>query len=208
VVQYTNPTLIYHFTHINNLRSLVNSGGLICKNGVTKNGMIYTNAAYTSVQERREQFQVPLPPYGVIHDYVPFYFNSHSPMLYAIKQERVTGIEMKSVIFFQTTAQEIKAAGKSFVFTDGHGIMALTDYYNDLKELHNVPWGVIHAKYWNDFPDGRRERQSEFMVQNTVEWNLIKKIGVYDKSMKDRVDQIMNNLANKPPVEIERNWYF
>ncbi|ENM5835605.1 type II toxin-antitoxin system toxin DNA ADP-ribosyl transferase DarT [Vibrio chemaguriensis] len=205
---YPNPTPIYHFTHIDNLQSLVSSGGLISKNAVDAQSIQYKNSAYASVQGHREQFPVPVAPYGVIHDYVPFYFNSRSPMLYTVKMGNIPGVDMRDVIFFQSTAQTIESAGKAFVFTDGHGIMSLTDYYNKLSDMHNVPWQVVQAQFWGSYPDGKRERQAEFLVQNYVEWALIDTIGVYNQAMKLRVENIIQNLAYRPKVEIKLGWYF
>lgn len=208
MIQYPIPTPIYHFTHFSNLQSLVRNGGLICKNGVDENGIGYTSSAYASVQGHREQFSVPIDPHGVIHDYVPFYFNSRSPMLYAIKTGNIPGVEMREVVFFQTTAQRVDHAGKPFVFTDGHGIMALTDYYNDLEDMNQVPWEVVNAQYWNSYPDGKRLRQSEFLVLKSVGWELIETIGVYNQEMKVRVEQEISRLAHKPTVEVKLGWYF
>ncbi len=208
MTQYPNPTPIFHFTHINNLQSLVLNGGLICKNAVDRNGIGYTSSAYDSVQGHRQQFPVPVKPFGMIHDYVPFYFNSRSPMLFTIKMGNIQNVDMKDVVFFQTTTQRVDDAGIAFVFTDGHGIMALTDYYNDLAEMHNVPWNVVQAQYWTNFPDGSRERQSEFLVHNAVEWGLIDTIGVYNQVMKTRVENMIQHLRHKPIVEIKLGWYF
>ncbi len=202
------PTPIYHFTHISNLSSLISSGGIICKNGVDSSSITYQSSAYESVQGHRESFEVPVDPGGVIHDYVPFYFNSLSPMLYAVHRGKIPGVDMREVVFFKTTAQTVDGAGKLFVFTDGHGIMALTDYYNDLTELSEVPWNVVNAKYWNNFVDGSRLRQSEFLVHSKLDWELIETIGVYNQTMKDRVESLIQHLAHKPSVEIKLGWYF
>lgn len=208
MVQVPLPTPIYHFTHISNLSSLVSSGGIICKNGINSSSISFTSAAYESVQEHRECFTVPVDPGGVIHDYVPFYFNSLSPMLFAISRNNIAGVDMRDIVFFKTTAQSVDNAGKLFVFTDGHGIMDFTDYYNDLSNLPEVPWNVVNARYWNDFPDGRRLRQSEFLVHSKLDWNLIEVIGVYDNNMKTRVESAIQHLAYKPIVEIRTAWYF
>lgn len=208
MAQVPFPTPIYHFTHISNLSSLISSGGIICKSGVDSSSISYKSSAYDTVQEHREIFQVPVEPGGVIHDYVPFYFNSLSPMLFAIHRGNLPGIDMREVVFFKTTAQQVENAGKLFVFTDGHGIMALTDYYNDLGELNEVPWNVVMAKYWNDFTDGSRLRQSEFLVHSKLDWALIETIGVYNQTMKVHVEGLIQHLAHKPSVEIKLGWYF
>lgn len=208
MAQVPLPTPIYHFTHISNLSSLISSGGVICKNGVDSSSIIYRSAAYDSVQGHREIFQVPVAPGGLIHDYVPFYFNSLSPMLFAVHKGNIPGVSMSEVVFFKTTAQTVEGAGKLFVFTDGHGIMDLTDYYNNLNELSEVPWDVVNARYWTSFVDGKRLRQSEFLVHSKLDWELIETIGVYNQIMKDRVESLIQHLVHKPSVEIKLDWYF
>lgn len=208
MAQVPLPTSIYHFTHISNLSSLISSGGIICKNGVDSSSITYKSSAYETVQEHREAFRVPIAPGGVIHDYVPFYFNSLSPMLFAIHRNNIPDVDMRDVVFFQTTAQTVDRAGTLFVFTDGHGIMELTDYYNDLGELSEVPWNVVNARYWNNFPDGSRLRQSEFLVQSKLDWDLIQTIGVYNQAMKTHVETLIQHLSHKPSVEVKLGWYF
>lgn len=206
--KYPVPTAIYHFTHIRNLKSLISVGGILCRNRLTQNQIEYTDSAFASVQTHRQQHPVPLAPYGTIHDYVPFYFNGRSPMLYTIKMGNITNVDMVEVIFFKSTAQIIQRYGKSFVFTDGHSIMDLTTYYNRLEELGNVPWNIINAQFWTEFIDGRRGRQAEFMVFENVDWHLIEAIGVYSIGVKHYVEQVMQNLPCQPPVMVKPGWYF
>lgn len=89
------------------MQSLISSGGLISKNAVDAQSIQYKNSAYASVQGHREQFPVPVAPYGMIHDYVPFYFNSCSPMLYTVKMGNIPGVDMRDVIFFQSTSNKL-----------------------------------------------------------------------------------------------------
>lgn len=169
---YPVPTPIYHFTHIDNLARLLGTGMFLCKNEMIAQNSQYRSSAFDSVQAQRENFKVPVSKGGTIHDYVPFYFNSRSPMLYTIHSGNVNNIRMQDLVFFKTSAQTVAGSGHDFAFTDGHGIMALSDYYDDLADLDQVPWNVINAHYWNDFQDGRRLRQSEFLVYKSFNWRL------------------------------------
>lgn len=205
---YPIPTPIYHFTHIDNLVRLLGTGMILCKNEMTAQNSQYRSSAFETVQARRENFQVPVSKGGTIHDYVPFYFNSRSPMLYTINCGNVADIRMQDLVFFKTSAQTVVASGSDFAFTDGHGIMELSDYYDDLSDLEQVPWNVINAHYWNDFQDGRRLRQSEFLVHKSFNWSLVEAIGVYNQDMKERVELLTSNLQQPPVVEVRRNWYF
>jgi hypothetical protein len=86
--------------------------------------------------------------------------------------------------------------------------MMLSDYYNDLANLDKIPWNVVNARYWNDFPDGRRLRQSEFLVYNKFDWNLVQTIGVYNSNILNRVKSLVNGVTHQPHVEIKGNWFF
>lgn len=205
---YPIPTPIYHFTHIGNLSRLLSTGEILCKNEMTAQNANYTSSAFDSVQAHRKGFHVPVSMGGTIHDYVPFYFNSLSPMLYTINCGNVGNVRMQDLVFFKSSAQIVEASGSDFAFTDGHGIMDLSDYYDDIADLEQVPWNAINARYWNDFPDGRRLRQSEFLVYKRFNWNLVELIGVYNKTMKVSVENLLSGLQLPLIVEVKRNWYF
>ncbi|KAF3978439.1 MAG: DUF4433 domain-containing protein [Methylococcales symbiont of Iophon sp. n. MRB-2018] len=206
--EYPVPTEIYHFTHIDNLSGLINTGAILCKNEMTKDNVVYKSSAFNSVQEQRQTHPVPVSPNGTIHDYVPFYFNSLSPMLYIIKDRNIDGVEMQDLVFFKSTAQTVENSSCKFVFTDGHGIMMLSEYYNDLASLDKIPWNVVNARYWNVFPDGRRLRQSEFLVYNKFAWSLVQTIGVYNSNILNKIKILVNGLTHQPDVEIKGNWFF
>ncbi len=199
---------IYHFTHVNNLSKLLKNGALLSNNEMEKRDITYTSSAYSSIQEQRHVFSVPIEPNGTLHDYVPFYFTSLSPMLFAIKTGNIAGVSMQDVIFFQSTARNVQNAGEEFVFTDGHAIMALSDYYNDLERLSGLPWRAINAKYWNDIPDGKRLRQSEFLVYKQFNWELVQTIGVFNEAIKTYVCELIAAQHYKPTVSIKSEWYF
>jgi hypothetical protein len=129
-------------------------------------------------------------------------------MLYTIGCGNVANIRVQDLVFFSASAQAVAGSGGDFAFTDGHGIMSLSDYYDDLADLEQVPWRVVNARYWNDFADGRRLRQSEFLVYKRFNWSLVEVVGVYNQEMKVRVEALISNLQQPPTVDIKRSWYF
>lgn len=93
-----------------------------------------------------------------------------------------------------TRTDIIEKSEKNFVFTDGHAIMAFTEFYNDLKYLDKIDWQTMESKYWFDseeYPDRRRRRQAEFLIHTQVELDLFLGIGVYNQQMKDHVENIL-----------------
>src|SRR4051812_37511694 len=86
-----SPVWIYHITAIPNLINIVAQGALWSKGSLVRSGQQYENIAYQGAQGKRAMKIVDVPPGGVVHDYVPFYFAPRSPMLFTINQGNVEG---------------------------------------------------------------------------------------------------------------------
>lgn len=76
------PIPIYHITHIDNLTSILNLGGLMANSRLRRQRINYLDIAHERIQDRRARTSVPCGAGGVLHDYVPFYFAPRSPMLF------------------------------------------------------------------------------------------------------------------------------
>jgi ssDNA thymidine ADP-ribosyltransferase, DarT len=207
------PTYLYHITHFDNLRAMIADGGLRTCGELRRTRTGYKDIAYSTLQDRRAQTLVPCGAKGTLHDYVPFYFAPRSPMLYAISRGIVPGYTegQRPVVYLVTTAQAIQQAGLSFVFTDGHGIMQFSSFYDDLTQLHQVDWQIMRERMWRDTvadPDRKRRRQAEFLVHQFVPWSLISSIAVMGKMMKAEVDAVLHNVNYAPAVSIRNDWYY
>ena len=208
------PTPIYHITHLNNLTSILNSGGLIPVSGLKQKQVSYTNIAYEQIQNRRATKRVPYGAGGVLHDYVPFYFAPRSPMLYTIHKGNVPGYQdgQSSIIHLVVEIQAIANSNLDFVFTDGHAVMDYSDFCEDLELLGDIiDWELMESKYWFDTqedPNRKCRRQAEFLVHKFCPWILVKEIGVVNNEMKIKVQKILENYDYKPLVKIHSDWYY
>jgi len=206
-------TLIYHITHKDNLPEIISKGGLFAQNQMECESIEYSNIAHSGIQDRRSETIVPCGPGGHLHDYVPFYFAPRSPMLYAIKMGNVAGCSatQADIIYLVSSAQTIEAAKVGFVFTDGHGIMQLSEFYDDLDYLSEIDWDIMKERYWSDTredPDRKRRRQAEFLVFNKFSWNLVEKIGVINRTVEREVIHTISIASHKPAVSVEADWYY
>src|SRR5262245_34367144 len=84
---------IYHITHLRNLPSVLEEGGLWCDGEAARRGLCAVAIAHGHIKQRRARRTVPVGPRGSLADYVPFYFAPRSPMLYALHQGGVEGYE-------------------------------------------------------------------------------------------------------------------
>ena len=164
-----DPTPILRFLHVDNLPVVLNRGGLHAPNHCPADGLTYRTIHNTDVQAKRQVKPVLVGPRGVIHDYVAFYFGPLSPMMLQLKTGQVTGYSegQEPLVYLVSSAQAVEAAGHRFVFSDGHGIAAFTDWFDDLSRLDQVDWNMVGQRYWTDRADDsdrQRRKQAEFLV--------------------------------------------
>jgi ssDNA thymidine ADP-ribosyltransferase, DarT len=207
------PTYIFHITCVSNLTSILSARCLYAKNKHQEMGVDYTNIAYQNIQDRRTNTQVPCGARGSLHDYVPFYFAPRSPMLYAIYRGRVNDYPhgQESIIHLVSQAQSIQQSSCRFVFTDGHGTMRLTQFFDELNDLDKIDWDVMEAKFWNNIGedmDRSRRRQAEFLVHQFLPWNLVTHIGVINGEVKRQVEQMLQDATHRPTVVVRPDWYY
>lgn len=206
---------IYRFIHIDNLKIYLNRGGIHAPNYTPDDGLIYRTCHNTDIQSERSRKIIPRGPQGVIHDYIPFYFGYLLPMMLQLKTGQVKDYNegQEPLIYLVSTCQEVKKSGTKFVFSDGHGIAAFTEWFDNLVDLDKIDWEIVFQRYWADTindMDRQRRKQAEFLIYRFCDWSLIMKIAVINISMKKRVENIMSRFPEKhqKPVSVERNWYY
>lgn len=150
-----------------------------------------------------------------MHDYVPFYFGPLSPMMLNLKTGRVAGYEegQEPLIYLVSTAQKVQESGAEFVFSDGHGLAAFTEWFNDLDCLAQIDWQVVAARYLADSPDDmdrQRKKQAEFLVHRFCPWALIGEIVVLNQRTKERVEAVLAEYPAVPDtaVSVRPGWYY
>ncbi|NJK45006.1 MAG: DUF4433 domain-containing protein [Pleurocapsa sp. SU_196_0] len=180
-------TLLYHFTHIDNLPRILEAGGVLCKRDCGN----ARNIAHFEVQARRDRVQVPIPPHGNLHDYVPFYFAPRSPMMYSIHKNNVPDVQCDTheLVYLLSSVERVRHSGLKFVFTNGNAAVAFRrQFFNDLERLPEVlDWDLLGADFWNNTledQDRKRRRAAEFLVHERVPWNVIGGIGIATNTMK------------------------
>jgi len=203
-------TFIYHITALDNLASIVKCKGIYCKNQQPQG---CRNIAYENIQARRSSTIVLLHPGGTLHDYVPFYFAPRSPMLYAIYKGLVNGYNdgQERIIYIVSSVEKIEECGLKYVFTDGHAVMMLTDFYNNKTDLDKIDWEIMNSRYWNDTAedgDRKRRRQAEFLLHQFLPVTAILGIGVYDIAVKNEVEEELSKNGAPTPVKVFQDWYY
>ncbi len=210
-----NPTPIFRIVHIESLWTLIKRDGLYGANQTPKDDLPYRAIHNVEIQGQRHIQSIPCGPHATLHDYVPFYFGYLSPMLLQLKTGRVAGYSegQEPLIYLKSTVQAVSDAGVRFVFSNGHGIAAFTDWFDALERLSEVDWKMVYQRFWSDNindMDRQRRKQAEFLIYQFCPWSLIQEIGVLNGPAKIRAQAILNEFdsIHHPVVNVQADWYY
>lgn len=210
-----NPTPIFRIVHVDSLHTILRRGALHAANHTPGDGLPYRTIHNVDIQGQRHISNIPCGPRGTLHDYVPFYFGYLSPMLFQLKTGRVAGYDegQEPLVYLKSTVQAVEQAGIRFVFSDGHGIAAFTNWFADTARLGEVDWQMVYQRYWSDNlneMDRQRRKQAEFLIHQSCPWAVIKEIGVLNPGMKARVEGILNECDSglHKAVNVRAAWYY
>jgi hypothetical protein len=132
-------------------------------------------------------------------------------MLHAIHKRRA-GQQARILHLVTKTEIIVQNNNLKYAFTDGHAVMELTEFFENVNSIDNViDWDVMQSRYWSDTDDDldrRRRRQAEFLVYKYLPWNLIVAIGVFNPSVKKEVCNILESKNASQKVIIRPDWYY
>lgn len=202
----------YRISHIDNLPLLLQNG-IVNKNHPNANNS-YIRIGNQEIIDVRSLTPVRINNYGMIGDYVPFYFTPKSIMLYNI----ITGYWHPSVpkrnrneiLVIRCLISDLATLPKWF-FTNGQGNDIASDHYNNLAYLHQIDWQSIQN---NDFSksdgdyDRPRRYQAEFLVHQQVPLMSIESLNVYNQQTADIVNAVLNQNNINLSVNIQPQYFF
>lgn len=205
--EYVNR-LIYHFTHINNLPDLLRYG-FLAKNH-SGFPLLSKSIAAASIQERRATMPVPCGAGGVVHDYVPFYFGSLSPMLLGVINSK--NVDQSDILYFEFPIGLLNRSGA--VFTDASANTGIPpNFYDSLSFLGNLNWSEIDSLKWKSQSEElRHQRMAEVLVPWHVSIQEASRIVVWNEGVKARVEQIVEDVGVPCPeigfeFNTRRHWF-
>lgn len=207
--------MIYHITHVENLPSILQDGGLCSDAVMLARGGPSASIGMGSIKQRRLRLPVKCHDGDRVGDYVPFYFGPRSIMLYLIHaanhpelayrggQEPILHLEAD----FTDTVEWAKANGRRWAFTLSNAGAVYTEFRNNPSQLQEVNWDAVQAR---DFRGAviKEGKQAEFLLQESFPWKLVRRIGVHSTAIHSRVVRAIAAAGHRPPVEVLPGWYY
>lgn len=182
----------YHFTHIENLVSILKNG-FLSTNKKNALGLEHKDIANGSIQERRSNMDVTCFPHGKIHDYVPFYLTTINPMLLSLVNQK--NIDQSLMIFFAIPLAKILE--NNVVFSDASANTSTPpNFYNSPSDLDKLDWSAIDKTKWkSESDDERHKRMAEVLIYEEVPLDWIDSIIVWNEGIKNITIEIFEETG-------------
>jgi hypothetical protein len=206
---------LYHITHVDNLPSILDDGGLWSDAAMIARGGPAAPIGMGSIKQRRLRLPVRCHPGDHVGDYVPFYFCPRSIMLYLIHRANHQELSYHGgqgpIVTLEADLRETvtwaEGEGRRWAFSLSNAGAFYTEFRNRLDQLGEVDWEAVAA---TDFRDAqvKEGKQAEFLVREFFPWPLVRRIGVESASIQTRVARVLSGSAHRPLVEVHRDWYY
>ncbi len=213
-----NPK-IYHIVHVDRLASIIADGHLWSDAEARRRRVGGTTIGMNSIKERR--LRMPLSSHvGLkVGDCVPFYFCPRSVMLYQIHKGNDPGLAYRGgqdhIIHLEadlrSTVTWAQQYDRRWAFTTSNAAASYSGDYSELSELDKISWDAINTRWWSGpgiDPLVKGHKQAEFLVEDTVPWRLVARVGVRTNMLYDAVQQVLVGERHRPTVEVKPDWYY
>ena len=206
---------IYHITHVDNLDNILHDEVLWSDAKRLEFDMECEIVGMSEIKRRRlEELEVKCHSGTKVGEYAPFYFCPRSIMLYILYMGNHRDISycggQSPILHLQAdleaTIQWAIDRDIRWAFSDRNAGERIANFYNDPDDLDEINWSAVEA---TDFRDMliKEGKQAEFLVYESFPWELVEKIGVCNRRIKDQVIEKLGNRTS-PEVCIERDWYY
>ena len=202
---------IFRIAHIANVPWILDHG-LHCRNSPERDPN-YIEIGNPELIEKRTHRVVPIPPGGVLSDFIPFYFTPHSPMLYNIKTgyQGITRRPMSEIVIMVSALPKLAAQEIPFVFTDRHAYLQTASFFSDLAQLDRIPWALLQNRdFKRDLYDpGKFERyQAEALVHRRLPIAALSGIICHSDAQKTTLLGEIEKRRQTLQILVKSDWYF
>jgi ssDNA thymidine ADP-ribosyltransferase, DarT len=207
---------VYHITHLDNIESILLDGCLFCDSFIkARPKSTLTNIGNEEIKNNRLTLKVKNHSSLQVGDCVPFYFCYRSVMLYIIHRGHDPKVKyhrgQEEVLHLEFDLHKLvdyaNSLGNHWAFTTSNAGSAYTEFYRDLADLNKIHWEAVHAR---DFRDSaiKYGKASEFLIEKSVPFEFVVKIGVKSIAVKNKVDLALSKTSHQPLVNVEPTWYY
>jgi hypothetical protein len=128
---------------------------------------------------------------------------NHAELTYRGGQEPIVHLEAD----LHRVVSWANGASRRWAFSLSNAGAFYTQFRSEVGQLDEVNWPAVSARDFRP-ADIKEAKQAEFLVYESVPWQLVERIGVISLGVGTQVVNAMHGAAHRPPVEIKRDWYY
>lgn len=204
---------IYHICHVDRLSSILSCNGLFSDAKVLELALPGTVVGMSNIKQRRlTELRLDSHPTLFVGQCVPFYFCPRSVMLYLIHR-RNAELEYQGgqaqIVHLEADLRETvawaNANNRRWAFSLSNAGSCYFEDRADLAKLNEIDWDAVQARMWNQCKEAK---QSEFLLEESFPWGLVRRIGVSNNNVYGQVLNTLQQQEHKPTVEVKTDWYY
>jgi hypothetical protein len=203
--------LIFRITHISNLPWIFDHG-VHCRSSEAQDPD-FRQIGNPELIQKRERHLVPIPPGGVLSDYVSFYFTPLAPMLFNIKTgfKEMIQIPMQEIAILVSSVPRLVARRIAFVLSDRHAYLDSAQFADDATGLDRIDWGILQARdFQRDDEDPRKFER--YQAEALVHWHLpldgLLGITLHGERERARLQNELTRRGLSLKLVTKPEWYF
>lgn len=205
---------IYHIVHIDRLPSIIADGYLWCDAEVVRRESGGTAIGMSHIKRRRlHELRLTSHPELYVGDCVPFYFCPRPIMLYIIFRDNNPELSyhggQNPIVHLQADLYDCvdwaRQHDRRWAFTLSNAGARYFEDRCDLAQLSEINWKAVKATQWSGDKEGK---QAEFLLEHSLPWHLIERIGVYSKEFYRRMVHLLPVGGHQPRVQVKEDWYY
>ena len=205
---------IFHFTHVDNVPSLVASGALLADCLIRDTARAFAEIGNPEIKARRRAVRVPVSPGGVVGDYVPFYFAPQSPMLFQVAGlQALAGNKIQDQLIYLVSRVSLLRKCASLVVTDRNAARVTADFRADPDDLDElIDWSLMRAQLWRDTEaelDRKERRMAELLAHERVPLDaMVGLVTRSDDTASALRRYVSGSILGELPLRSYPQWYF
>ena len=210
---------VYHILHVDRLPSVIADGELWCDEIMAGRESAGTTIGMSHIKARRLAGALASRPGLRVGQCVPFYFCPRSVMLFLIYRANHPDLTyhggqgpiLHLEADLRTVVDWAEANGRRWAFTLSNAGAAYFEDRCDLAQLGEINWTAVQATTWSGSgvdPLVKEGKQAEFLVEQSLPWPLVSRIGVWTTAIRLQVEQALQDADHRPVVEVLPGWYY
>ena len=207
----------YHFTHVDNIATIFKSGELRADiDAKPKN-----NSLDQTIKAKRRTEKIKIAPYGLLGDYVPFYFAPRSPALLQLASgDRINKVSQNELIFFRLDFRPVADGliNESLsLISNQHPLKTGAIFYPATPEniTTRINWKTIKSFLWNDtdeYPNRKSQREAELLIYQRLRLEQVNgaKITLATRTnlLQRKIQQMCQENDLHIDVEVQPSYFY